>query len=147
MLDFQTKRAEIRRNGYVMINKLLCAVQTMSDSIKYAGLVGLLGGLMYESPPYSPLKPHYPLTPSIQGIESVIPYTKYMVLLEKSKLLDYILIELKAKVLNGEMAVPLPLKMSANYGAHALLNKPARGRQVVFEHPIFITCTESIERG
>ncbi|XP_048005438.1 probable E3 ubiquitin-protein ligase HERC2 [Leguminivora glycinivorella] len=124
----QIKRAEIRLSGYAMINKLICAAQTMSETVKYASVTGLIGGSVSETPPHSPLRPHHPLKPPLEGIESVIPYTKYMVLFEKSKLLDYILIELKAKVLDGEQNQPLPLKMSANYGAHALLNRPARAR-------------------
>lgn len=122
------QRAEIRRNGYSMINNILHSSQTLSESVKYAALVGLLGACMADSIPYVPLKPTMPLTPPLIGIESVIPYSKYMVLLERSKFMDFILIELKAKVLEGEQNQPLPLKMSANYGAHALLNRPSRAR-------------------
>lgn len=128
MVQFQVQRAEIRKNGYSMINSILNSSQTMSDSIKYAALAGLLGACMADAVPYIPLKPTIPLTHPLIGIESVIPYTKYMVLLERSKLMDFILIELKARVLEGEHTQALPLKMSANYGAHALLNRPSRAR-------------------
>lgn len=124
------QRAEIRQNGYSIINSILCSSQTMSESIKYAALSGLLGASYADSVPQVPLKPTIPLTLPLQGIESVIPYTKYMVLLERSKLMDFILIELKARVLEGEQNQTLPLKMSANYGAHALLNRPSRARYV-----------------
>lgn len=120
----------MRKNGYNMINNILHSAQTMSESVKYAALVGLLGGSIADSVPYAPIKPTIPLTLPLKGIESVIPYSKYMVLLERSKLMDYILIELKARVLEGEQTQALPLKMSANYGAHALLNRPARARCV-----------------
>lgn len=113
-----------------MINNILHSSQTMSESVRYAALSGLLGASMADAVPYVPLKPTMPLTPPLKGIESVIPYSKYMVLLERSKLMDFILIELKAKVLEGEQTQPLPLKMSANYGAHALLNRPSRARLV-----------------
>lgn len=83
---------------------------------------------MADSVPNAPLKPTIPLTKPLENIESVIPYLKYMVLLERSKIMNFILNELKAKVLEGEQTQPLPLKMSANYGAHALLNKPSRAR-------------------
>ncbi|KAL0895990.1 hypothetical protein ABMA27_011981 [Loxostege sticticalis] len=127
----QTQRAEMRKNGYNMINSILHSAQTMSESIKYAALVGILGGSMADSVPYAPIKPTIPLSPPLKGIESVIPYSKYMVLLERSKLMDFILIELKARVLEGEQNQPLPLKMSANYGAHALLNRPSRARFLI----------------
>ena len=100
----------------------------MSDSVKYAALAGLLGANMADAVPFIQLKPTMPLTYPLIGIESVIPYSKYMVLLERSKLMDFILIELKARVLEGEHTQALPLKMSANYGAHALLNRPSRAR-------------------
>ncbi|XP_047031157.1 probable E3 ubiquitin-protein ligase HERC2 [Helicoverpa zea] len=127
----QVQRAEIRKNGYSMINSILNSSQTMSESIKYAALSGLLGACMAEAIPYVPLKPTIPLTHPLIGIESVIPYSKYMVLLERSRLMDFILIELKARVLEGEQTQPLPLKMSANYGAHALLNRPSRARFLI----------------
>ncbi|KAJ0180993.1 hypothetical protein K1T71_003078 [Dendrolimus kikuchii] len=127
----QVQRAEIRRTGYSMINSILHSSQTLSESVKYAALVGLLGACMADSVPYVPLKPTMPLIPPMKGIESVIPYSKYMVLLERSKLMDFVLIELKAKVLEGEQNQPLPLKMSANYGAHALLNRPSRARFLI----------------
>lgn len=113
-----------------MINSILHATQTMSESVKYAALVGLLGASMADSVPQVPLKPTIPLTPPLKGIESVIPYSKYMVLLERSKLMDFVLIELKSRVLEGEQHQSLPSKMSANYGAHALLNRPSRARSV-----------------
>lgn len=100
----------------------------MSESVKYAALTGLLGASMADSVPNTQLKPSIPLTKPLKSIESVIPYLKYMVLLERAKLMDFILIELKARVLEGEQTQPLPLKMSANYGAHALLNRPSRAR-------------------
>lgn len=128
----------MRRNGYSMINSILHSSQTMSESIKYGALSGLLGGCMADSIPLVPMKPTMPLTPPLTGIESVIPYTKYMVLLERSKLMDFILIELKARVLEGEQSQALPLKMSANYGAHALLNRPSRARFVITENFILI---------
>ncbi|CAK1599489.1 unnamed protein product [Parnassius mnemosyne] len=127
----QVQRAEIRKNGYKIINKILHLSQTMSESVKYAALSGLVGASMADSAPHTLLKPTVPLTLPLKGIESVIPYSKYMVLLERSKLMDFILIELKAKVLEGEQHQPLPLKMSANYGAHALLNKPSRARFLI----------------
>ncbi|KAL4709830.1 hypothetical protein ACJJTC_001284, partial [Scirpophaga incertulas] len=127
----QVQRAEMRKKGYIMINSILHSSQTMSDSIKYAALVGLLGGSMADSVPYAPIKPTMPLTPPLMGIESVIPHSKYMVLLERSKLMDFVLIELKARVLEGEQSQPLPLKMSANYGAYALLNRPSRARFLI----------------
>ncbi|XP_041973907.1 probable E3 ubiquitin-protein ligase HERC2 [Aricia agestis] len=127
----QIQRAEIRLNGYFIINSVLNSAQTMSESIKYAALSGLLGASMADSVPHSPLKPTIPFTPPLRGIESVIPHTKYMVLLERSKLMEYVLIELKAKVQEGEQSQPLPLKLSANYGAHALLNKPSRARFLI----------------
>lgn len=114
--------------GYAIINRILHSSQTMSESIKYAALSGVLGANIADAPPPTPLKPSMPLTFPLKGIESVIPYSKYMILLERSKLMDYVLIELKSKVLEGEQSQPLPLKMSANYGAHALLNKPSRAR-------------------
>lgn len=120
----------MRKNGYSMINCILHSSQTMSQSVKYAALAGLLGASMADSIPFVPIKPTIPLLPPLKGIESVIPYSKYMVLLERSKLMDFILIELKARVLEGEQSQPLPLKMSANYGAHALLNRPSRARSV-----------------
>lgn len=129
-VDFQVQRAEIRKTGYSMINSILHSSQTMSDSVKYAALTGLIGASMADSVPNVPVKPTIPLTPPLNGIESVIPHTKYMVLLERSKLIDFILIELKTRVLEGEPAQSLPLKMSANYGAHALLNRPSRARLV-----------------
>lgn len=118
----------MRKKGYSMINSMLNSSQTMSDSIKYAALAGILGANIAESVPFVALKPSIPLTHPLLGIESVIPYSKYMVLLERSKLMDFILIELKARVLEGEQTQALPLKMSANYGAHALLNRPSRAR-------------------
>lgn len=121
----------MRRNGYNMINAILYASQTMSESVKYAALVGLLGGSFADSVPHTPIKPSIPLIPPLNGIESVIPYSKYMVLLERSKLMDFVLIELKARVSEGEQSQPLPLKMSANYGAHALLNRPSRARYII----------------
>ncbi|XP_022131000.2 probable E3 ubiquitin-protein ligase HERC2 [Pieris rapae] len=127
----QIQRAEIRRNGYLIINSIINSSQTMSDSIKYAALSGILGACMADSVPHTQLKPSIPLKKPLEGIESVIPYLKYMVLLEKSKLMDFILIELKSRVIEGEQSQPLPLKMSANYGAHALLNKPARARFLI----------------
>ncbi|XP_038209104.1 probable E3 ubiquitin-protein ligase HERC2 [Zerene cesonia] len=127
----QVQRAEIRRKGYSIINSIIHSSQTMSDSIKYAALSGISGACMADSVPHTPLKPTIPLTRPLQGIESVIPYLKYMVLLEKSKLMDFILIELKTRVVEGEQSQPLPLKMSANYGAHALLNKPSRARFLI----------------
>ncbi|XP_072935158.1 probable E3 ubiquitin-protein ligase HERC2 [Epargyreus clarus] len=127
----QMQRAEIRRNGYYIINKILHASQTMSESIKYAALVGVLGASLADSVPQVSLKPTIPLKKPLDGIESVIPYTKYMVLLERSILFDFVLLELKAKVIEGEHSYPLPLKMSANYGAHALLNKPSRARFII----------------
>ncbi|XP_052754599.1 probable E3 ubiquitin-protein ligase HERC2 isoform X2 [Galleria mellonella] len=127
----QVQRAEMRRNGYNMINAILHSSQTMSESVKYAALAGLLGASFADSVPQIPLKPTISLTPPLTGIESVIPYSKYMVLLERSKLMDFILIELKARVLEGEQTQPLPLKMSANYGAHALLNRPSRARFLI----------------
>ncbi|KAH9645818.1 hypothetical protein HF086_012545 [Spodoptera exigua] len=127
----QVQRAEMRKNGYSMINSMLNSSQTMSDSIKYAALAGILGANIAESVPYVALKPSIPLTHPLLGIESVIPYSKYMVLLERSKLMDFILIELKARVLEGEQTQALPLKMSANYGAHALLNRPSRARFLI----------------
>ncbi|XP_022827451.1 probable E3 ubiquitin-protein ligase HERC2 [Spodoptera litura] len=127
----QVQRAEMRKNGYSMINSMLNSSQTMSDSIKYAALTGILGANIAESVPYVALKPSIPLTHPLSGIESVIPYSKYMVLLERSKLMDFILIELKARVLEGEQTQALPLKMSANYGAHALLNRPSRARFLI----------------
>ena len=87
---------------------------------------------MADSVPNAPIKPSIPMTVPLEKIESVIPYLKYMVLQERSKLMDYVLIELRARVLEGEQSQPLPLKMSANYGAHALLNKPSRARYVLF---------------
>ncbi|VVD02571.1 unnamed protein product [Leptidea sinapis] len=122
----QVQRAEMRRNGYSIINSIINSSQTMSDSIKYAAFSGVMGARYADSVPHIQLHPVMPLTKPLQGIESVIPYLKYMVLLEKSKLMDFILIELKARVLEGEQIQPLPLKMSANYGAHALLNRPSR---------------------
>lgn len=113
-----------------MINNILHASQTMSEPVKYAALTGLLGANMAHAPPPVPLKPTMPLGPPLAGIESVIPYSKYMVLLERAKLMDFILLELKAKVLDGEHNQQLPLKMSANYGAHALLSRPSRARSV-----------------
>ncbi|CAH0405793.1 unnamed protein product [Chilo suppressalis] len=127
----QVQRAEIRKKGYNIINSILHSSQTMSESVKYAALAGLLGGSMADSVPYAPIKPTIPLAPPLKGIESVIPYSKYMVLLERSKLMDFILIELKARILEGEQSQPLPLKMSANYGAHALLNRPSRARFLI----------------
>ncbi|XP_049884481.1 probable E3 ubiquitin-protein ligase HERC2 isoform X2 [Pectinophora gossypiella] len=127
----QVQRADIRKNGYSMINSILHSSQTMSESVKYAALTGLLGACMADSVPYVPLKPTIPLSPPLKGIESVIPYSKYMVLLERSKLMDFVLIELKARVLEGEHTQSLPLKMSANYGAHALLNRPSRARFLI----------------
>ncbi|KAI5642407.1 regulator of chromosome condensation (RCC1) repeat domain-containing protein [Phthorimaea operculella] len=127
----QVQRAEIRKNGYSMINSILHSSQTMSESVKYAALAGLLGTSMADSVPYVHMKPTIPLSPPLKGIESVIPYVKYMVLLERSKLMDFVLIELKARVLEGEHTQPLPLKMSANYGAHALLNRPSRARFLI----------------
>lgn len=124
----QVQRAEIRRTGYSIINNILHSSQTMSESIKYAALSGMLGASIADSVPNAILKPSIPLTMPMQGIESVIPYIKYMVLLERSKLMDFVLIELKARVLEGEQNQTLPLKMSANYGAHALLNRPSRAR-------------------
>lgn len=115
-----------------MINTILHSSQTMSESVKYAALSGLLGISMASSVPSVPVKPTIPLIPPLNGIESVIPYSKYMVLLERAKLIDFVLIELKARVLEGEHTQALPLKMSANYGAHALLNRPARARFVYF---------------
>lgn len=128
MFYFQVQRAEIRKNGYCMINNILHSSQTMSESVKYAALAGILGASMADSVPYVHLKPSIPLTPPMKGIESVIPYSKYLVLLERSKLMDFVLIELKSRVLEGEQTQSLPLKMSANYGAHALLNRPSRAR-------------------
>nr|XP_026484631.1 probable E3 ubiquitin-protein ligase HERC2 isoform X1 [Vanessa tameamea] len=127
----QVQRADIRKTGYSVINNILHSTQTMSESIKYAALSGLLGASIADSVPNAPIKPSIPLTMPLNGIESVIPYLKYMVLLERSKLMDYILIELKARVLEGEQNQPLPLKMSANYGAHALLNRPSRARFLI----------------
>ncbi|CAG4926206.1 unnamed protein product [Colias eurytheme] len=127
----QVQRAEIRRKGYSIINSIIHSSQTMSDSIKYAAMSGIAGACMADSVPNTPLKPTIPLTRPLQGIESVIPYLKYMVLLEKSKLMDFILIELRTRVIEGEQSQPLPLKMSANYGAHALLNRPARARFLI----------------
>ncbi|KAJ2946601.1 hypothetical protein O0L34_g12657 [Tuta absoluta] len=127
----QVQRAEIRKNGYSMINNILHSSQTMSESVKYAALAGLLGTSMADSVPYVHMKPTMPLLPPLKGIESVIPYVKYMVLLERSKLMDFVLIELKARVLEGEHTQSLPLKMSANYGAHALLNRPSRARFLI----------------
>ncbi|CAH2243797.1 jg12710 [Pararge aegeria aegeria] len=127
----QIQRADIRRIGYSVINNILHSSQTMSESIKYAALSGLLGASMADSVPNTHLKPSIPLTKPLESIESVIPYSKYMVLLERSKLMDFILIELKARVLEGEHTQPLPLKMSANYGAHALLNRPSRARFLI----------------
>lgn len=115
-----------------MINSILHSTQTMSESIKYGTLSGLLGGCFADSVPFVGMKPTIYLTPPLKGIESVIPYTKYMVLLERSKLMDFVLIELKARVLEGEQNQTLPLKMSANYGAHALLNRPSRARLVQY---------------
>ncbi|CAH2068345.1 unnamed protein product, partial [Iphiclides podalirius] len=127
----QVQRAEIRKSGYKIINKMLHSSQTMSPSVKYAALSGLSGASMADSVPRLPLKPTIPLTLPLKDIESVIPYSKYMVLQERSKLMDFVLIELKARVLEGEHHQPLPLKMSANYGAHALLNKPSRARYLI----------------
>ncbi|KAG6464463.1 hypothetical protein O3G_MSEX014531 [Manduca sexta] len=127
----QVQRAEIRKNGYSMINCILHSSQTMSESIKYAALVGMLGASMAESVPQVPLKPTIPLTLPLKGIESVLPYSKYMVLLERSQLMEFVLIELKARVAEGEQHQPLPSKMSANYGAHALLNRPSRARFLI----------------
>ncbi|XP_013183359.2 probable E3 ubiquitin-protein ligase HERC2 [Amyelois transitella] len=127
----QVQRAEMRRNGYSMINAILHSSQTMSESVKYAALTGVLGLSLADSVPHVPVKPTIPLTPPLNGIESVIPYSKYMVLLERSKLMDFVLIELKARVLEGEQTQALPLKMSANCGAHALLNRPARARFLI----------------
>lgn len=121
------QRAEIRKNGYKIINKILHSTQTMSESVKYAVFAGLCGASLADSP-NTPLKPTIPLTLPLKGIESVIPYTKYMVLLERSRLMDYVLIELRAKVLEAEQQQPMPLKMSVNFGAHALLTKPSRAR-------------------
>ncbi|XP_045760290.1 probable E3 ubiquitin-protein ligase HERC2 isoform X8 [Maniola jurtina] len=127
----QIQRADIRRTGYSVINNILHSSQTMSESVKYAALSGLLGASMADSVPNAQLKPSIPLTKPLKNIESVIPYLKYMVLLERSKLMDFILIELKARVLEGEQTQALPLKMSANYGAHALLNRPSRARFLI----------------
>ncbi|CAG9575570.1 unnamed protein product [Danaus chrysippus] len=127
----QVQRADIRRTGYSVINSILNSSQTMSESIKYAALCGLIGACMADSVPNAPLKPTIPLTKPLENIESVIPYLKYMVLLERSKMMNFILNELKAKVLEGEQTQPLPLKMSANYGAHALLNRPSRARFLI----------------
>lgn len=111
-----------------MINSIVHSSQTMSETIKYGALVGILGASFADSAPNVQLKPTVPLAQPLKGIESVSPYTKYMILLERSKLMDFVLIELKARVLEGEQHQPLPLKMSANYGAHALLNRPSRAR-------------------
>ncbi|XP_068628740.1 probable E3 ubiquitin-protein ligase HERC2 [Battus philenor] len=127
----QIQRAEIRKTGYKIINKILHSSQTMSECVKYAALSGLMGASMADSVPHTPLKPTIPLTLPLKGIESVIPYTKYMVLQERSKLMDFVLVELRAKVLEAEQHQPLPLKMSANYGAHALLSKPSRARFLI----------------
>ncbi|XP_028033518.1 probable E3 ubiquitin-protein ligase HERC2 [Bombyx mandarina] len=127
----QVQRAEIRRTGYSIINSILHSSQTMSESVKYGALVGLLGASMAESVSGVLLKPTIPLTPPLDSIESVIPYSKYMVLLERSKLMDFVLIELKARVMEGEQHQTLPTKMSANYGAHALLNRPSRARFLI----------------
>lgn len=127
-INKQVQRAEIRRTGYSIINSILHSSQTMSESVKYGALVGLLGASMAESVSGVLLKPTIPLTPPLDSIESVIPYSKYMVLLERSKLMDFVLIELKARVMEGEQHQTLPTKMSANYGAHALLNRPSRAR-------------------
>ncbi|XP_045542472.1 probable E3 ubiquitin-protein ligase HERC2 [Papilio machaon] len=126
----QVQRAEIRKNGYKIINKILHSSQTMSESVKYAAFAGLCGASMADSP-NTQLKPTIPLTLPLKGIESVIPYTKYMVLLERSRLMDYVLIELRAKVLEAEQHQPMPLKMSVNFGAHALLTKPSRARFLI----------------
>lgn len=126
------QRADIRKTGYNMINSILHSSQTMSDSVKYAALTGIIGVNVADSVPFLALNPTIPLTPPLKGIESVIPYSKYMILLERAKLLDFVMIELKAKVLEGEGNSPssqsMPLKMSANCGAHALLNRPSRAR-------------------
>lgn len=127
-----------------MINNILHSSQTMSDSVKYAALTGLIGASMADSVPCVPVKPTIPLTPPINGIESVIPHTKYMVLLERSKLIDFILIELKTKVLEGEPTQSLPLKMSANYGAHSLLNRPSRARSVHSKCNLISLCIKRI---
>lgn len=119
-----------------MINTILHSSQTLSESVKYAALAGLLGACLSDAVPYVALKPTMPLTHPLIGIESVIPYSKYMVLLERSKLMNYILIELKARVLEGEQTQTLPLKTSANCGAHALLNRPSRAR---FVNILYIT--------
>lgn len=129
---FQMQRAEIRKTGYKMINSILHSSQTMSESVKYAALTGVIGANMADSVPYVALKPTIPLTPPLRNIESVIPYSKYMILLERAKLLDFVMIELRSRVLEGEAISPssqnMPLKMSANCGAHALLNRPSRAR-------------------
>ncbi|CAH0722311.1 unnamed protein product, partial [Brenthis ino] len=127
----QVQRAEIRKTGYSIINSILHSSQTLSESVKYAALSGLLGASMADSVPNAPIKPSMPMTVPLENIESVIPYLKYMVLSERSKLMDYVLIELRARVLEGEQNQPLPLKMSANYGAHALLNRPSRARFLI----------------
>lgn len=119
----------MRQKGYSIINKVLHSSQTMTEAVKYSVMTGLLGVSIAECPPPLIMKPTVPLDPPLQGIGSVIPYTKYMILLERATLMEFVINELKSKVLEGEQyEMSVPIKTSANFGAHSLLTKPSRSR-------------------
>lgn len=127
----QIQRAEIREKGYNIVNTLLYASQNMSESVKYAALTGIMGCNISESPPPPSLKPSMNITPPLMAIESVIPYTKYMVLKERAKMMDFFLIELKMKVAEVQINQSLSMKSMNNCGAYAFLNKPSRSRILI----------------
>lgn len=98
----------------------------MSEAVKYAVVSGLVGANFADSPPPATLKPSLTLTHPLSGIESVIPYTKYMILLERSKLMDFLLREFKTRI--WEIEINKKTRKNALCGAFTILNKPAKSR-------------------
>ncbi|CAG9110136.1 unnamed protein product [Plutella xylostella] len=130
----QIQRAYMRQRGYKMINQVLHASQSLSLNLKYAAMCGITGAVLADSGPPTPLKPTLPLANPCRDIESVIPYTKYMILRERSMLMDFALKEFKLRVKEGEVSPlfdALPLKKGVNAGVYALVKKPGRARFIL----------------
>ncbi|XP_048481969.1 probable E3 ubiquitin-protein ligase HERC2 [Plutella xylostella] len=130
----QIQRAYMRQRGYKMINQVLHASQSLSLNLKYAAMCGITGAVLADSGPPTPLKPTLPLANPCRDIESVIPYTKYMILRERSMLMDFVLKEFKLRVKEGEVSPlfdALPLKKGVNAGVYALVKKPGRARFIL----------------
>lgn len=126
-----------------MINQVLHASQSLSLNLKYAAMCGITGAVLADSGPPTPLKPTLPLANPCRDIESVIPYTKYMILRERSMLMDFALKEFKLRVKEGEVSPlfdALPLKKGVNAGVYALVKKPGRARYIPINNVMIFEC-------